>query len=260
QYIVRGYRNGVEQVTETVDFPTSATYGSVTYTRNVNYYLGGTLNFSSTAEWKNIDEVRFYWNDNFGMVGTLKSIDFEPAITGTLPVKLLDYKADIQPNGFVKVQWSTTQENNNSHFLIERSVSNSNFTVIGRVEAKGAEANHNDYSFIDEQPVAGTAYYRLIQYDLDGRSESYKILAVEKPLKTLLSIYPNPVTGNGFTVTLGGVITTPVRYTLSNIAGKMISQGTISSQQQFIPLSSALPGGTYILSTSDGQRIKLLRR
>ncbi|MBO9684875.1 MAG: T9SS type A sorting domain-containing protein [Flavisolibacter sp.] len=258
QYIIRGYRNGVEEASATVDFETTGTYGSISYTRNMTYYTGGTLTFSSTAEWKNIDEIRFYWNNNSGMIGVIKSIDFEAAITGTVPVLLTDYKARVQPNGSVKVQWSTTSETNNSHFVVERAGNNGVFSVVGRVEGNGTKSIPTDYAFTDASPLAGTSYYRLVQYDRDGRYKTYATLEVRTATSGAISIYPNPVVNNGFTFKIDQPLTSPVRYTLSSLSGKAILTGTITGQQQYIPLATPLPKGTYLLTLSNGATIKVL--
>lgn len=258
EYVIRGYRNGVQQVSQTVNFSSSGTSGSITYTLNGTYYLGGTLAFSSSAEWKNIDEIRFYWNNNGGMIGAIKSIDFEPAITGPLPVSLLDYSATLRADGKVRVQWSTADETNNSHFIIERAINSTDFRAIGRVEGNGTQTNRADYSFTDAAPLTGTSYYRLVQYDLNGNHKIYQVLMVRKSPDGSLSVYPNPVTGNGFTIRLKGTIDSPVRYTLNNMAGKVIRQGVITVQQQFIQLPSSLPKGTYFLMMGDGTGSKVL--
>jgi hypothetical protein len=67
--------------------------------------------------------------------------------------------------------WTTQQESNASHFIIERSsVANSATTdmEIGSVAATNTSTPHN-YTFIDQYPLNGTNYYRLRMVDFDNR-------------------------------------------------------------------------------------------
>ncbi|HOY13824.1 MAG TPA: T9SS type A sorting domain-containing protein, partial [Saprospiraceae bacterium] len=66
---------------------------------------------------------------------------------------------------------------NNSHFTIDHSKDGINFIEVGRVEAKQERSGEKDYSFAHESPAKGINYYRLNQFDLDGKKTSFGILA-----------------------------------------------------------------------------------
>jgi len=245
QYIIRGYRNGIEQVTATVNFATSATYGSVSYTKNADYYMGGTLSFSQSAEWKNIDEVRFYWNNNAGMQGAIKSIDFEEAIPGTLPVNLVSYKASAEKE-LIKLQWETVSENNNSAFIISRSTNGKNFDRLATITAKGNISAGQQYFYNDRSPSSGLNYYKLEQMDNDGKlvELGIKTIAFKLSNTTPLSVYPNPAI-NEISAKFSEHCT---RLELINLSGRVIESIYIS------PLTNAhtfnvhlLPKGIYFI-------------
>lgn len=256
-YIVRGYRNGTQQTEQTVNFSATGTYGAINYNRNLSYYEGGTLTFSMTSEWKNIDEIRFYWNNNSGMGGAIKSIDFEQAITSTVPVTLLNYQAKLQADGNVTILWSTAQEINNSHFVVERSKDGSFFDPIGQVAGKGTFANKTVYSYTDVKPYPGTNYYRLVQYDLDGRSKMYAVKIIQKNTDGVVAVFPNPLKSNGFTIKLSRQLTLPMSYTINSTTGIVVAKGIITHSQQFIPINTPLAKGIYILGLENGMLMKL---
>ncbi|HPN70964.1 MAG TPA: T9SS type A sorting domain-containing protein [Saprospiraceae bacterium] len=95
---------------------------------------------------------------------------------GILPIKLGTYKIQINQSSIGTI-WSTTEETNNSHFTIDHSKDGINFIEVGRVEAKQERSGEKDYSFAHESPAKGINYYRLNQFDLDGKKTSFGILA-----------------------------------------------------------------------------------
>jgi hypothetical protein len=98
--------------------------------------------------------------------------DFLPMVLvstpSPLPVQLISFTAK-RLNYVVETAWITASEKNNSHFLVERSADGKKFQSIGRVEGAGNSTVMKQYRFTDENPLPGTAYYRLKQVDFDGK-------------------------------------------------------------------------------------------
>jgi hypothetical protein len=79
---------------------------------------------------------------------------------------------------------------------VEAAADAMHWKTIGFVASAGSEGNSASvlrYSFKDNNPVAGTNYYRLKQIDLNGDTEYSHIENVDFSMKKLLVIYPNPV-------------------------------------------------------------------
>ncbi|WP_442795765.1 pectinesterase family protein [Pelobium manganitolerans] len=112
----------------------------------------------------------------------------------TLPLKFLTFKATVAKELAPKVNltWSTTNEVNTSKFEVERSADGKVFTKIGTVNALNTAGIHN-YSFTDQSPLDGDAYYRLNQIDLDGKNAYSDLKAVNISSGISLVLYPNPV-------------------------------------------------------------------
>lgn len=93
------------------------------------------------------------------------------------------------------LEWETGMEQDNSHFVVERSVNGSDFESIGRVEAAGYSFSTKAYQFTDESPVEGTNYYRIRQVDFNNKSTSSDVKAVRISCgenQAVIKVYPNP--------------------------------------------------------------------
>jgi hypothetical protein len=94
--------------------------------------------------------------------------------SGTLPVTIRDYNARLV-NGKVEVIWVTETEIDSRYFIIERSANGRDFSQVGQLNAAGNSSSLIPYSFTDNAPLAGVSYYRLVQVDIDGKTEYYGV-------------------------------------------------------------------------------------
>ena len=117
-----------------------------------------------------------------------------------LPVTLSNYSIVSADRQAVTIGWSTTAEQHNDYFSIERSTDGSNFTAIGKVEAANLASGSN-YIFRDERPAIGNNFYRLSQTDLNGKTTYFSILKAVIDVQTGgLVMFPNPASSS---VTVG---------------------------------------------------------
>jgi alpha-tubulin suppressor-like RCC1 family protein len=109
-----------------------------------------------------------------------------------LPLSWLNASAYRQGKTEV-ISWATAQEVHVSHFEIERSLDGSNWKVVGNpVQATNLTSN-NRYKQTDNDHVPGRVYYRVRQYDIDGRSSySATMMLAEDNGTNKISIYPVP--------------------------------------------------------------------
>ncbi|GEM_PF-3210470 len=112
----------------------------------------------------------------------------------TLPLSLLGYNVRME-DGATKSHWTTANEVNTSHFIIERSSNGTDFLAVGRVDAKNTTGQH-EYHFTDRLPShllsVPTLYYRLLQIDNDGKSSYSQVVPIKVSLNSRVSISPNP--------------------------------------------------------------------
>lgn len=112
-----------------------------------------------------------------------------------LPVEFIFFKPSQVARG-VKLDWATASERNSSHFNIERSTNGLTFEMIGSVGASGNSSNKNNYSYLDEEPLIGTTYYRLKQVDLDDTYEYSNLVSVNRSGPGTYSVYPTVSDGD----------------------------------------------------------------
>jgi hypothetical protein len=113
----------------------------------------------------------------------------------TLPVVLVQFLATRNDDGSVRVSWATSQEQNSSHYDVERSGDQAGWTALGTVKAKGYSSTTTNYTFTDKSPLDGTGYYRLKMVDLDAKFIYSKTVSVTADKNSVpLVIYNNPFT------------------------------------------------------------------
>jgi hypothetical protein len=118
----------------------------------------------------------------------------------SLPVTLLNFTAARQGDD-ARLNWSTSMEENNKGFEIQRSSDASKWTALGFVTGSGTSQTQHDYQYLDMNLPAGTYYYRLRQVDYDGHSQFSKIIPLTFDGGLVLDLKqnrPNPF--NSYTI------------------------------------------------------------
>jgi len=114
-------------------------------------------------------------------------------VNSPLPVTLIDFSASKLLNSTL-VQWSTESEVNSDYFLLERSDNAIDYRLIEKLTAAGNSTDNHFYSVVDSKIAPYiTYYYRLRQFDYDGKSEIFGPIAINGSSKLNgIKVYPNP--------------------------------------------------------------------
>jgi hypothetical protein len=118
-----------------------------------------------------------------------------------LPVTLNSFTVKPTSTSTVCLNWATSSEIANKGFRIERQVDGANgkFETLGFVASKALGGNSQNaiyYNFIDASPKSGsTAYYRLAQEDLDGKTNFSEVKIVKLKEETVTMVFPTLSTG-----------------------------------------------------------------
>ena len=150
------------------------------------------------------------------------------------------------------VQWQTANEENVSHFVLQRSTDNVNFTQAGIVAPKGS-GSANSYQYNDlNMTKAGysTLYYRLSVVDKDGSSKNSNTIAVQlSSSQGGISVYPNPVNSILHAYINSGKNEKTMLQVI-DMSGKIVAQQSVQlvtgNNAVSVPVSS-LVKGNYIL-------------
>jgi hypothetical protein len=178
-----------------------------------------------------------------------------------LPVVLTGFDAELETNKTVALTWTTEVEVNSSHFTVERSADGENWTAIGTVEARGNSSIAVNYAFTDEQPLAGTNFYRLGMVDLDNSTTYSEVKVIRTSGVTTISFFPNPARdylnvslGNNNDNASAGTVT--VR--LVNIMGQVMQEKQVENVAGTIVTLQVTnyAAGVYILTVADANGLK----
>ncbi len=146
----------------------------------------------------------------------------------------------------VKLTWTTESELNDDHFNVERSSDGTTFLDLTSIKGAGTSSTQHQYSFIDQVPVFGRSYYRLVQNDFDGSQTYSEVCMVDDNLSIPnVSIYPNPA-ANSVTIEYRNVGNVSGVKVMNSIGIVMAISAEISSS--FIKLNTTtLTSGLYII-------------
>ena len=117
------------------------------------------------------------------------SITLSPS--GTLPLQWLNFTGTLV-NKKVLLEWLTANEILTSRFDIERSSNGISFNKIGQVSAVGNTGKNNNYNFFDESPLFGNNYYRIKEFDKNGKFIYSNVIQVNNTSTDYVIISPNP--------------------------------------------------------------------
>ncbi len=117
---------------------------------------------------------------------------FAVASNAVLPIQLVEFVAYPDERN-VSVDWTTANETNNSHFIVERSRNGQDFEFVAKINGAGNANNLINYHCYDPNSFSGLSYYRLTQVDFNGAYSYSEIVSVLKKLeKPVFSLAPNP--------------------------------------------------------------------
>ena len=124
-----------------------------------------------------------------------------------LPVVFESFNISREHNG-IALKWTTSKEQNNSGFYIERKAGSENWRNLAFVATKSVAGTSGEklvYDYFDAFNYEGVIQYRLRQVDFDGKSNYSEIRAVKNGGQNAeISVFPNPASGGNFVVILSG--------------------------------------------------------
>ena len=171
-----------------------------------------------------------------------------------LPVvfSLFNVKCD---NNKVEINWKTASEQNSDRFEVQHSGNGSLWTTIGTLPAAGNSTIEKSYSFIDNSPLASASFYRIAQFDIDGKIQYTGIIKNDCNHTGNIKLWPNPVVSQLYI----SITTTARSNTSINLYD---AKGTLIRTQQTALITgnnlvnidmSSLPNGIYHVAASWNQ-------
>lgn len=176
-----------------------------------------------TLSW---NSVKNYWEVSFHVNGFSHFYfhSLNPA-NSPLPIQLYSFNG-IKESSSNLITWTTSQEQNNAYFVLQRSQDALHFGSLAKVESKAKNGNSSSvlkYHFEDKQPSYGHNYYRVLQVDIDGKMSLSEIIDIFWTNDFSTSIYPNPAK-DLLNIEFNSDNDSPTSIQLIDFAGKLIKQ------------------------------------
>jgi hypothetical protein len=129
------------------------------------------------------------------------------------------------------------------------------------VKGAGSASSISNYQFTDPDPIRGTVYYRLQQYDFDGRSEFSKTISLNME-DVSFTVAPNPFNSEtGLTV-----IKSPdekIQIKIMDITGKTVFECHEFNSVETLQIGENFQPGMYFINVVSRNKIftgKLIKR
>jgi hypothetical protein len=156
---------------------------------------------------------------NFSSISALD--DITGSEVAALPVQLLYFKGEAM-RGYNSLSWASSFEANCSHYVVLKSQDAINYSPLEKVYGAGNSQRTNEYQYMDKRNPH-TSYYKLSQYDYDGKQSFLKpILIIQGSQPSLVVSYEldkivifHPYISN-------------YKYSLLDLMGKQILEGEFS--------------------------------
>ena len=167
-----------------------------------------------------------------------------------LPVELSTFNVE-SSDRTIRLDWSTSSEQDNAGFAIEYSLESRPFLEAAFVDGSGSSTEANDYTYSLENMLPGNYQLRLKQVDFDGKYSYSPVLDVIVGIPgeyVLDNAYPNPFNPQT-TVNFAVRESQQVRYELYDSTGRLVkvllNQIVEAGKNQEIRIeASDLPSGS----------------
>lgn len=180
-----------------------------------------------------------------------------------LPVTWISEKATWE-NDRIRIEWSTSHENQNKKFIIYRSFGQvNNLEAIAEIPSKGESERLQVYSFIYSESIpTPQVYFQLEQVDLDGKktlSRIFRLEGWELPRDHSIKLWPNPYREGPVYLRLGSDWNAEqINFEIRGINGQQFYSGSYDASQ-LEKITSRLPEGFYLVTIREGQNAKSLK-
>src|ERR1051326_4649118 len=174
-----------------------------------------------------------------------------------LPVEFLSLTGEPDGN-IVNVKWTTATEFNSDYFIVQHSKDGNDFEDIDKVKAAGSSTTIRNYSSVDYEPYQDITYYRLKQFDKDGKYAFSDMIAVKLKMENSIAVYPNPANGP-FNVSIKANSGDNVLIVVRDVQGKEFYSKVVilANDKEVIAVDpeGKLSSGVYMVVASSNDNI-----
>lgn len=226
-------------------------YATSVYTSSNSGFSLSTSNFNSSG--------------TYNLVLTADKLSGCPASTASAtvvvnpivtPVRFISVTAEGISQGS-KISWTVADEENVSHYQVEKSLDGRNFSLAGTVDFKPASSSINQYTYTDVTINTDRIYYRIRQVDIDQHYTFSSIVIVKAKPGNKIQAWPVPAV-NEINININVNSAQSSSIELLDINGtKMLSKSirlSVGNNALSLNQLATLPKGTYFIKIfADGE-------
>lgn len=213
----------------------------------------GTVNSTGVVTGVSVGTTTITYTNSSGCLATVVV-----NVVAPLPVDLLFFDARLTASRKVELNWETQSEQQNDHFIVQRSNDFEHWEDIVTIEGSGNSDALNAYNAYDPAPFTGTNYYRLKQVDTDGMFRLSDVRTITLSEEGDLAVYPNPTTVSCHIVGEG---IADDQIVVFNQTGQLVTCDLLAIDKNHVELvTTHLPSGVYhirVLRNNSQQVYKL---
>jgi len=172
------------------------------------------------------------------------------SLTTSIPLPVIISSFDVvAENTDVKLIWTTSTENDNNYFTVQRSQNATDWTDLEKVQAISNGGSGATYTAYDDNPLTGILYYRLKQTDFTGKSTYSEIKEINFTQSFAdVIVFPNPAKGF-FTISESEIKN--LQVAVYNNIGQIIILPHTAQNNSITFNTSALSKGIYYIRLSN---------
>ena len=218
-----------------------------------NWYAGGTTspnlstNRSFTVPTNTPGTYRYVVKDFSNNTCLLDS--FEVVVSGTLPVLLSSFNATLQ-NRKVVLDWTTSMEQNNKYFTVEKSTDAINFNFLARINSSGNSNSAVNYQAVDYAPADGYNYYRLSQTNNDDKITYFDVKKIYYKGGYSFT-YGVSTLANGINININSSKNDNMKLRITDVMGREFKKDLFVLNAGITNKNYTLAEGTYIIQLSN---------
>jgi hypothetical protein len=209
----------------------------------------------------NLDNVDCAYSDP-----TVISVDILTDCGPVLSTDLLSVSG-ILNNGFAKINWVTSKEEQPVYFELERSNDGLSFVRITTLQGLNNGQVTNYYSFEDPQQVEGKKWYRLVMISDKGTKKYSRVVQLnvngsDFEIESLINPFSDQLRFNLVTTK-----SSKITVDIISLQGKVVKRGSYivnaGSNNIRVPDTDVLASGIYTLRIQKGEKIinrKVMKR
>jgi hypothetical protein len=201
------------------------------------------------------------------------SLDYNFAVTGDVlssasgRFRIIFKKITVLPVTFVEIKgtrinssnhiaWKVENESNISFYTIERSANGRTFENIGQT----AVGNNPTYTWDDNNAISGNCFYRVHSTGTNGEKIYSSIIKIADNIVPAVSVFPNPVTNNQFTIQNipAGKQSITVLSSNGQIVYSKEINNPLNSNEKILMVNKAAPGAyEVIIRSGENETIRI---